>query len=101
MWHVGCEHVTICMVNKAGLSAALPASCRRFLMFYEGKLVEATNNLRTAQEIKGLCLDALTRARRGMALPDGFSFSAGRDNQQLDSITPTWSPLVAAQAGVA
>ena len=75
----------------------------RVLMFYEGRLVEATNAPRSPQEIKGLALDALTRARKGLFLPEGFSFN-GKDNLQLDYIQPNWDmlgPHSIGQAGAA
>lgn len=56
------------------------------LMHYGGKLVTASNSLRTASELHAAALDALARGRKGAFLPEGFKFSGGRDNTMLDYI---------------
>ncbi|GAX78331.1 hypothetical protein CEUSTIGMA_g5773.t1 [Chlamydomonas eustigma] len=64
-----------------------------FLMMYEGKLVEATNNLHTSVEIKAAVMDALERARKKRFLPSNFSFVGRVDNTSLDYIKSSWSML--------
>ncbi|GLC33165.1 hypothetical protein PLESTB_000363600 [Pleodorina starrii] len=60
-----------------------------FLLFYQGKLVAATNNVRTEAEAREAALGALTRGRKGQFLPEGFRFAAGSDNSLLEYIRPT------------
>jgi len=62
------------------------------LMYYEGKLVRATNSLSSAASIKAGALEALAQGRRKQFLPEAFSFR-GQDNCQLDYITESWSML--------
>ncbi len=64
-----------------------------FLMFYEGKLVDATNSPGTAAEIRQAAMDALDRGRKKAFQPDSFSFSGRVDNSRLDYITPVWNML--------
>ncbi|PNH03871.1 hypothetical protein TSOC_010027 [Tetrabaena socialis] len=59
-----------------------------FLMFYEGRLVLASNNVRTESELREAALGALVRGRKRDFLPEGFRFSTGADNTMLDYIRP-------------
>ncbi len=56
------------------------------LMRYGGKLVTASNSLRTSGELHAAALDALARGRKGAFLAEGFKFSGGRDDTVLDYI---------------
>ncbi|GIM00672.1 hypothetical protein Vretimale_5616, partial [Volvox reticuliferus] len=60
-----------------------------FLMFFEGKLAFASNNIRTETEARDAALTALTRGRKQQLLPEGFRFTAGSDNTLLEYIRPT------------
>ena len=68
-----------------------------FLAYYAGKLVYASNELRTAAEIKAAALRGLERGRNGDALSPDFRFH-GADNSLLDSIKPGMSFLFSAAA---
>ncbi len=59
-----------------------------FLMVYDGRLVAATNNIRTEGEAHGSALAALARGRRREFLPEGFKFAPGQDNTLLEYIRP-------------
>lgn len=58
----------------------------------EGNLVIATNNITSAEELKGQCVAALEKGRRGDVLPSHFKMGAF-GNSQLDYITPDLSLL--------
>jgi hypothetical protein len=58
------------------------------LLLLQGALVRATNDIRTGQQLKEAALEGLALGRRGEALPDGYRFAAGEDNQLLATITP-------------
>lgn len=60
-----------------------------FLMFYEGNLVFASNNVRTEVEAREAAREALDRGRKHQFLPEGFRFTAGSDNSILEFIRPT------------
>ncbi|EFJ47483.1 hypothetical protein VOLCADRAFT_91846 [Volvox carteri f. nagariensis] len=60
-----------------------------FLMFFEGKLVFASNNVRTASEARDAALAALTRGRKQQFLSESFRFNPGADNTLLEYIRPT------------
>lgn len=62
-------------------------------MFYEGKLVSATNSPGSASEIKAAALEALGRGRKGECLAQGFSFSGRCDDSSLDYINAAWNIL--------
>mmetsp|Transcript_570 Transcript_570/g.1544 ORF Transcript_570/g.1544 Transcript_570/m.1544 type:complete len:486 (-) Transcript_570:164-1621(-) len=63
-----------------------------FLMFFEGNLVAATNNITTGAELKAACIAALEKGRRGDVLPSHYKVGAF-GNTQLDYITPDMSLL--------
>lgn len=63
-----------------------------FLMFYGGKLVFASNAIRTRDEMLARSYECLTKGRKGIFLPEHFSFR-GSDNFVLDSITNEMSLL--------
>lgn len=65
-----------------------------FLMVFEGRLVGASNDLRTQGQVVAGALEALDRGRRGVFLPEGFSFQ-GVGNCMLDTIKPEMSLLYA------
>lgn len=60
-----------------------------FFFFYEGQLVEATNNLSSSQEIKEAAIEALAKGRKKQFLPETFSFRNRVDNTLLDGISPS------------
>lgn len=57
-----------------------------FLMFFEGKLVNITNNISSAEELKAACFAGLEKGRRGDVLPEHYGL-AGLGNSMLDYIT--------------
>ncbi|KAG2450484.1 hypothetical protein HYH02_004985 [Chlamydomonas schloesseri] len=59
------------------------------LMFYEGKLVAATNNVRTEAQARDAALGALMRGRKREVLPEGWRFGTGADNSLLDYLKPS------------
>lgn len=63
-----------------------------FLMFYQGKLVYASNSIRTKHEFIDIVRRSLASGRRGDFLAEGFSFQ-GNDNSMLDGITHDMSLL--------
>ncbi|GMH36418.1 hypothetical protein BSKO_04286 [Bryopsis sp. KO-2023] len=63
-----------------------------FLMYYGGKLVYASNAIRSKQEMLDVSQDALTKGRKGIFMAEHFSFR-GMDNFVLDSITNEMSLL--------
>lgn len=63
-----------------------------YLGYYQGKLVSASNALRSAEQMRAAALAALTAGRKGEALPENFSFN-GRDNTLLDGIHENMSLL--------
>jgi hypothetical protein len=64
-----------------------------FLMFYQGRLVSAGNNIRSRDEFLQAAAAGLAAGRRRDFLPEGFRFGAGGDNAMLDSITKDMSLL--------
>lgn len=64
-----------------------------FLMYFAGKLVEATNKPRGAAAIVEKVLQALVQGERGQTLPDNFSFHWRGDNTLLDDIQPQMTLL--------
>lgn len=64
-----------------------------FFFFFEGRLVQATNALRLASEIKDAALAALMQGRRKVFLADGFTFDGKVDNTSLDYIKSSMSFL--------
>ena len=58
-----------------------------FFFYYEGQLVESTNNLRMASEIRDLAVEALAKGRKKQFLPETFSFANRLDNSLLDGIS--------------
>ena len=63
-----------------------------FLMYYQGQLVSAGNELRTAEELLAAAAGGLAKGRQGLVLPEGFSFQ-GKDNTLLDGIMEGMSLL--------
>jgi hypothetical protein len=61
---------------------------RRSLHATQGKLVHASNAVRTEEELYTAALAALQRGRRREFLPDGWRLSPGQDNSVLDYIKP-------------
>lgn len=57
-----------------------------FFFFFEGRLVEATNNVHSSSELLQLATKALADGRKEVFLPDTFSFSGRLDNSLLDYI---------------
>ncbi|KXZ56261.1 hypothetical protein GPECTOR_1g228 [Gonium pectorale] len=58
------------------------------LMFFEGRLVAATNAVRGEGQAREAALAALVRGRKRDFLPEGFRFAAGADNTLLEYIRP-------------
>ncbi|PNW80556.1 hypothetical protein CHLRE_07g322550v5 [Chlamydomonas reinhardtii] len=58
------------------------------LLFYEGRLVAATNNIRTEAQAREAALGALVRGRKKEVLPEGWRFGTGADNSLLDYLRP-------------
>ena len=58
-----------------------------FLFFARGKMVHATNNVTSTQDLFREISQAADKVRRGEFLADNFAFSGGMDNVLLDSIT--------------
>ena len=63
-----------------------------FLFFYEGRLVDATNDVRSAVAARERCAAALAAGRRGNALPEGVRLG-GLGDRVLEGITPHMSLL--------
>lgn len=57
-----------------------------FLMFYQGRLVTASNCIRTKDEFLEAAIAALAAGRRGEFLPEGYKFAGGYMSAALDSI---------------
>lgn len=64
-----------------------------YLMYYGGKLVSASNALRSTAEVRSAAQHALTLGRKGEFLPAGFSFEGRDDNALLDCIKTDMSLL--------
>lgn len=61
-----------------------------FLMFFNGRLVSATNAIRSGKELHAACLAALDKGLRAQFLPDTFRCSTA-SNDLLDCIKPGMS----------
>lgn len=58
-----------------------------FLMFFQGHLVYADNNISSGAELQSACARALVLGRKSEYLPDSYRFGQV-DNSLLNSITP-------------
>ena len=58
-----------------------------FFFYFEGQLVEATNNLRTSSEIKAAAINSLAKGRKKEFLSESFTFLGRLDNTLLDNIS--------------
>lgn len=58
-----------------------------FLMFFEGKLVAATNALHSSQDVQTAVADALVKGRKKQFMPEGFTMTGlNIGNSSLDFI---------------
>lgn len=64
-----------------------------FLMFQQGRLVHASNTIRTKTEFLESAVAALAAGRRGEFLPEGYRVTAAYSSGALDSITRNMSLL--------
>ena len=96
MLHNPSSIALVCLPSPAAVSPLpLPLSLPllRLLMFYEGRLVSATNSPGSSSQIKASALEALGLGRKGQYLAEGFSFSGRCDDTSLDYINAAWTIL--------